>query len=415
MTARAALLMLIAAAALAGCGSGVEAPVVETVVPGPLVLAVRGEGELQSSKATPLKVPGSQWAERQLAWALPEGSAVKKGELVARFSAEQGKLDLAQALVDLERNALARAAKESELDAGRGRVAVDLAQVGVDLSIANRYAGADLQTMARNDVLDAVQDVRFLGAKQGTLEWKQDQFGRRGGAELAVLDAQRATYAITAGRRQDDLDALELRAPHDGVLILAANWTGDKPQVGSSLRAGFEFGSLPDTSAMEVELALPQIEAQGLKAGDVVELAPVGRPNETVSTRLSWVASAAKVRSRHSPVKYLSMKAPVPADAVARLGLVPGQRLSARVVLLRAADVISVPNIAIDSEDGKSFVQVREGSGFARRGVTLGVRGPARSQVVAGLRAGDQVLLARIGDEPAAERPAVDETRGPDA
>lgn len=410
MNLRKGVVLLLFAVAVAGCGSSDEPAVVDTVVEGPLLLSVNGEGELRSAKATPLKVPGSQWAERQLAWALPEGAVVREGELVARFTAEQGKLDLAQAIVDLERNALARAAKEGELQTGRGRVAVDLAQVGVQLGIAHRYADADLGTLARNEVLDAVQDVRYLGARQDTLQWKQGQFGRRGGAELAVLDAQRATYSINANRRQDDLDALELRAPHDGVLMLAANWTGDKPQVGSSLRAGFEFGSLPDTSAMEVELSLPQLEAQGIKAGDVVELSPVGRPGEVVHSALSWVASAAKVRSRQSPVKYLSMKAPLPADAVRRLGLVPGQRMRARVVLLRAGRALSVANVAVESDDGRSFVQVRKGDRFERREVKLGVRGTARSQVVSGLRAGEEIVLARRGDDATAATAAADDT-----
>ncbi|TWI07954.1 efflux RND transporter periplasmic adaptor subunit [Aerolutibacter ruishenii] len=385
--------------ALAGCGHEAAAPVVETVTAGPLLLSVHGDGELKSAKSTPLMVPGSQWAERQLAWALPEGSPVRKGELIARFSAEQGKLELAQAMVDLERNALARAGKEGDLATGRGRVAVDLSQVGTQLGIARRYADADIDTIARNEVLDAVQDVRFLGTKQDTLQWRQGQLGHRGGAELAVLDAQRATYTINAKRRQDDLDALELRAPHDGVLMLAANWTGDKPQVGSSLRAGFEFGSLPDVSAMEVELSLPQLEAQGLKAGDTVLLAPVGRPGQAITTKLSWVASGAKVRSRQSPVKYVSMKAPVPATAVRDFRLVPGQRMRAQVQLFKAASALSVPNIAISSEDGKSFVQVLAGRELQRREVVLGARGTARSQVLKGLRVGETVLLTRMNDD----------------
>lgn len=379
---------------LAGCTPDEEPAVVETVVEAPLLLAVDGEGELRSSAATPLKVPGSQWAERRLAWALPEGAPVRKGELIARFTADDGTLDLAQARVDLERNALARAAKQGELDSGRGRVSVDLAQVDVELGIAHRYAGADLDTLARNDILDAVQDVTYLGEKQGVLRWKEGQFGRRGGAELAVLDAQRATHAINAKRRQDDLDALELRAPHDGVLVLARNWTGEKPQVGASMNAGFEFGSLPDLGAMEVELSLPQMEAQGIKAGDVVELAPLGRPDEVIESRLAWVASGAKVRSRQSPVKYLSMKAPVPAETVRRLGLVPGQRMRARVVMLRLDRALSVPNVAIESEDGKTFVHLAREGAFERREVKLGARGTARSQVLAGLAAGDVVRLA---------------------
>ena len=407
------VLAFVLASALAGCSRDAAPPVLDTIRPGALLLSVRGEGELKPAKATPLVVPGENWANRQLVWMLPEGSQVKKGDLLARFTASEGQLQLAQVMVDMQRNALSRAAKQDELAAGQGRVGVDLSKVAMDLGIAQRYASADLSTLARNTVLDAVEDVHYLDAKHDMLQWKRGQSSVRGGAELAVLDAQRATFEVNAKNRQADLDALELRAPNDGVLMLSANWSGQKPAIGTNVNAGFDFGSLPDAAAMEVELALPQIEAQGVKVGDVVELHPVGRPDQEITSKLSWVASGAKVRSRENPVKYLSMKAPIPIDAIREYALVPGQRLQARVVLLRAAHALSVANVAVRSDDGKTFVQVRDGSRLDRREVRLGVRGTARSQVLAGLVVGDEVQLTdapetggtidESGDQPQAE------------
>lgn len=399
-----AVMALSLAAALVACGSD-EMPVAsETVVQGPLTISVRGEGELRSAKPTPLTVPGKNWAQRQVVEMVPEGSLVKKGDVLARFVSPEGEQQLAQAMIDLQRNALARAAKESGLESTQGRVEVDLSRVAVQLGIAQRYADADLSTVARNQVLDAIEDKEYLQVRQGVLQWQRDQSGVRGGAELAVLDAQRATFDMTAKTRRDDMDALELRAPNDGVLLLAANWSGDKPMVGANLRAGFEFGSLPDTSAMEVEIDLPQIEAQGVQAGDAGVLHPLGRPDQRIDSKLSWVASAAKVRNRESPVKFLSMRAPVPAAAIERYRLIPGQRFAASVVLLDAKDAMAVPNVAIEQRDDRHWVQVKQGTDYVAREVTLGVRGTARSQVVKGLKPGDQVRLSQVevpapGDE----------------
>lgn len=390
------LALLTLVGILAACGDA-DVPVAsETVAQGPLTLVVRGEGELRSAKPTPLTVPGKNWAQRQVEWMVPEGSLVKKGELLARFISPEGEQQLAQAMIDLQRNALARAAKESGLVSTQGRVEVDLSQVAVQLGIAQRYADADLSTVARNQVLDAVEDKEYLQVRQGVLQWQRDQSGVRGGAELAVLDAQRATFDMNAQTRKADLDALELRAPNDGVLLLATNWSGDKPMVGANLRAGFEFGNLPDTSTMEVEIDLPQIEAQGVQAGAAVVLHPLGRPDQRIDSKLSWVASAAKVRNRESPVKFLSMSAPIPADAIERYRLIPGQRFAASVVLLDARDAIAVPNVAIEQRDDRHWVQVKQGNDYVAREVKLGVRGTARSQVLSGLEPGDQVRLSQV-------------------
>lgn len=390
------MMALVLAASLAACGRDATPVASETVVQGPLVIRVLGEGELRSAKPTPLNVPGKNWAQRQVEWMVPEGTLVKKGDVLARFVSPEGEQQLAQAMIDLQRNALARAAKESGLESTQGRVEVDLSRVAVQLGIAQRYADADLSTVARNQVLDAIEDKEYLQVRQGVLQWQRDQSDVRGGAELAVLDAQRATFDMNAKTHRDDMDALELRAPNDGVLLLAANWSGDKPMVGANLRAGFEFGSLPDTSTMEVEIDLPQIEAQGVQAGDAVVLHPLGRPDQRIDSTLSWVASAAKVRNRESPVKFLSMRAPIPADAIERYRLIPGQRFAASVVLLDAKDAMAVPNVAIEQRDERHWVQVKQGRDYVAREVTLGVRGTARSQVLTGLKPGDQVRLSQV-------------------
>ena len=152
-----------------------------------LELRIDTLGELRSSKATPLTVPGNNWAQRQLVWMLPEGTPVKAGDVVARFSAQRSEVDLAEARVQLLRNSLMRSAKESELDGSEARIGAEMSQVGTDLAIADRYASAEMLMIARNELLDAIQDRDFLGHKRSFLDWKKDQTGDRGAAELAVL------------------------------------------------------------------------------------------------------------------------------------------------------------------------------------------------------------------------------------
>ncbi len=257
--------------ALAACGKDAaqDAPV-EILESGAIALRVAASGEVRSAKATPLAVPGQGWSQRQLEWMVAEGSQVKQGELIARFIAPQGELELTKAELDLRRNVLARIGKEMDLSTAQDKVGAEIAKVDVDLAIAERYADADLGMFARNQILDAVQDAAFLGFKHDTLEWQEKQTGVRGGAELAVLDSQRATYDLNAKRRRDDVAALELRAPNDGVFVLNADWGGEKPKVGASMWAGQEFGALPELSSLEVQFALTQLDAQGVKVGSRV-------------------------------------------------------------------------------------------------------------------------------------------------
>lgn len=398
-------LALFATLLLAACGTDESAvTATETVAAAPAEFWVRAEGELKAAKATPLRVPGQNFARRQLVWMLPDGSPVKKGDLVARFEAAQSKLQLDKALLDLQRNALARASKEGELEVGLDRVEVELAQAESALAIARRYARADFEALARNVVLDAVEDEEYLQEKTGVLRWRQDQSAQRGEAELDVLGVQRTTLEADAANKRGDLDALELRAPHDGIFMLVISWSGELPRVGEQMWASAEFASLPDIEALEVELRLPQQEAQGLALGQKVELAPLGHPGQQAPGEITWVASAPRAVSRQNPAKFVSAKASVPAEAAKRHGWVPGQAFTGRVILLSAPEALTVPNVALSGEGDQAFVTVLDGGEPVRRPVELGKRGPARTQVLSGLAAGERVLLA--ADAPAANEEA---------
>jgi hypothetical protein len=385
---------LLAMALLAACaGEPPAKAVVEEVRAGPLLLAIEAQGELKAAVATKLTVPGQAWSTRQLVWMLPDGSRVAKDEVVARFSAEQTRLELDKALLNLERSRLTRLAKEAELALGDGRLDVDRAQVESELVIASRYAQAELAAIARNVVLDAIADTEYLGEKREVLDWRKDQSAARGSAELQVLEAQRQSVEVNVRTREADLGALELRAPHDGVFVLASNWSGEKPQLGAQVFAGNDFATLPDSRALEVELSLPQLEAQGLAVGLPVRLHPVGEPGQGFEAPITWVASAPRAVSRNNPVRHLAFKVAVPEEVVRQRRWVPGQAFVGQVILMDSPSALSVPNLALLSENGQTAVQVMTRRGPERRPVVLGVRGPARSEVLEGLAEGERVLL----------------------
>jgi HlyD family secretion protein len=366
----------------------------ERVVSGPVSLQVETEGEVRAARATPLNVPGQQWTRRQPIWLLNDGSQVEAGDLIARFSPELAELELSQIMLDLQRNQIARLGKREQLDGAQARVDIDLVEVATRLSIAQRYATIDLaEYFSRNEILDAIDDERSLNVRRGVLEWKRDQSTDRGATEIAVLDAQQSSHQRNADARRADLNALELRAPHGGVLMLAADWAGEKPRVGINLMAGQPLGYLPDFAALEVELKLPQLEAQALSVGQTVQLHLLGRPDQVVSTKLSSVAASAQVLSRENPAPYLTARASLPAEAVRSLGLAPGMLMEGRIEVLNRENAITVPNIALREDRSRTIVHVRVGGDFEPREIVLGARGVTRTEVTSGLKSGDEILL----------------------
>ena len=216
-----------------------------------------------------------------------------------------------------------------------------------------------------------------------------------------MIDSQRARVTLNANQKKSDLDALDIKAPNDGIFMLSSDWGEEKPKIGATMYAGSDFGSLPDSSTMQVELSVPQIEAQSIVVGAQVNMHPEGRPDQAFVSTISQVDGGAQAKNRRNPVKYVSMKAKIPSAMIVKYRFVSGQRFRANIFSLLPKNAVSVANIAIVSEAGKNYVEVREANAnqFKRREITLDEQGIARATVSKGLQVGDIVSLTPKRDE----------------
>ena len=393
--------------ALAACGAPSSAPpgASETLALRPWAETLAVDGEIKAAANTPLTVPGSGWAARTLVEMVADGSAVHKGQVVARFDAPQSRMELSQAELELLRKTLAEQGNRATDGVERGVLASDRAKVDADLGLSERYAKGDLTIFARNVILDALADAGFLKSKRGYLDWKSGQVQARGAAQQAVLRAQRDSVDQTAGQKRKSLASLDLVAPHDGVFLLAAHWDGTKPEIGASQWAGQEFGALPDLDQLNAHFSVAEGQAFGLKAGLPVRVRLAGTGTELALT-VTKVGSSASVASAESPVKYSDFDAAIPLPTAQRLGLRPGQALRGTVQLVQRAAALTVPNIAL-VQDGPGFAVFTDEDGKAvRHKVELGARGPVRSELKAGLAAGAHVLLLPATPPEATAAPA---------
>ncbi len=377
--------------ACSGTDSGDAAPV-ETFAARPWREVLVADGDVRAAANTPLTVPGSGWENRALVDMVADGSVVAKGQVIATFDAPKARMELSQAETELLRKSLGEAGIVAASAVSRAELATDSAKVDSDLSLSNRYAKVDLSYFARNDILDALQDAAFLGSKKTYLGWKSGQVDARAGADRAVVGSQRETVALTAAQKRKSLAALELTAPHDGVFLLSAKWDGTKPQVGSALWAGQEFGSLPDLEQLVAHFSVPEGSAFGLAVGLPVRVRLAGTGVE-LDLKVTKVGSSATTKSRDSPVKYSDFDAAIAADEAKRLGLRPGQAVSGKVILVERPQASTVPNLALRQDGDAWSVQVLDGGRPVRRPVVLGARGAVRSEISSGLAPGARVLL----------------------
>lgn len=349
-------------------------------------------GEIKTAANTKLNVPGDGWDSKYLVSMIADGSMVKKGQVVAQFDAPYARIELSEAETDLLRKAIAEIGITALANIGRVQLDADTSKVDADLGLSQSYANVDLKIFAQNRILDILIDVGFLKQKQQYLQWKNGQIGARTGAEQALVSAQKDGVKKTIQQQQKNLSDLQLLAPHDGVFLLARKWDGSKSQIGARLWAGDDFGSLPDLEKQIASFSVPEGEAFGLKEGLVAKVRLAGTGTE-LNLKLSKVGKNASTKSRESPVKYSEFEAAIDIDTVRRLGLTPGQAITGEITLLNQAKTITVPNIALIQEASDFFVLIDDGKEGKKVKLTLGLRGPTRSEVKAGLTEGMAIRL----------------------
>jgi HlyD family secretion protein len=389
------LLCAAATLALAACndGSAVRAAT-ETLAVRPWLETLEADGEIKAASSTALAVPGTGWENRQLLVMVEDGSAVKKGEVIARFDAPQARMELSQAETELLRKQLGEQSLVDSTAMSRAELSADRAKVSGDLDLSERYADIRVEAgvLTRNQILDALQDTGFLKNKRSYLGWKSGQLDIRTAADRAVITSQKDSVSLNAEQRRKSLAMLELVAPHDGVFLLAANWDGSKPQLGASLWSGQDFGKLPDANQLIATFSVAEGAAFGLKTGLPLRARLAGTGTEFDLT-VTKVGNNASAKSRESPVKYSELEAAIDPAVAARLGLSPGQALHATVRLVDRPAALTLPNLALVQDGAAYAVFVGDKAPGNKQIVELGQRGQVRSEIRSGLSAGTEILL----------------------
>ncbi len=380
-------------AILAACGEMRDTAMpVETVAVRSWLETLNVDGEIGASEKTPLMVPGNGFESRALLEVLQDGSPVKKGDVIARFDAPRARMELSQAEAELLRKTLSEAGVRAVTAMSQAELSTESAKVTTDLALSQRYANADLTFFARNQILDALQDVGFLTAKHTYLQWKEGQVGLRGKADSAVVSSQKESVALIASQKRTNLAALDLIAPHDGLFRLVTRWDGTKPLVGASLWTAQEFGSLPNLEKLVAQFSVAENQAFGLKVGIPVRVRLTGTGVE-IDLQVTKVGISATTKNRESPVKYIDFEAAIDRATAVRLELKPGQALRGAVQLIDKPNTLTVPNVALVQEGTAFAVLIADGGRFEKRRVDLGVRGAVRSEIKSGIEAGTSIAL----------------------
>lgn len=391
---------LFLVAVLAACcgrpGGAVVANV--NVRKGTFEILIPAFGELQATKSTPIVVPPeSRFSLQTVAWMAPDYSTVKSGEVAIRLASTELADLMRTEQAEMAKLNLEIAQKEKQLEKEKSDLTGQISVTGIQRELADVYAARDERIFPRNKIIEDAIDLNYQTIREQHFQNKQGQLEKRIRAELQLLQSKARAHEVRIKQFQDQLNNLELRAPHDGMMIIGKMWNGEKYRVGMYAYPGMKLGSLPDLSIMEAKLYVLESEASGLKESLPVSLRLDYEPGRVFTGKVVGIDTIAKPLSEQSPLKYFEVKASL--DVTDPRLMKPGVQVKASIFVERLTGVIAVPNQALVFEQDKAFALVKKGSGIQKRPVKIGTRSLTLTVVTDGLKEGEEILLGTPGAE----------------
>ena len=368
---------------------------------GAFALRVEAQGTLQAVQATPISVPPGVPGPFRIAWLAPDGSRVRAGEVVIRFDATEMVKALADARDDGASSALKIGKQEVQGEAEIAKLDRDAGLAREELEAARQFGKKDETLYSRHEIIESDIDQDLARKKEEHARGARRTRETLDATELQILAIERRRAEQKRALAEQGLRALEVTAPHDGVLIFHRDHRGQTLRVGDSVWNGQPLAEIPQLDAMEAEVFVLEADAGDLAPGKRATIVLDSRPGLQWPATVRRVDPIAKPRLRGSPVQYFAVLLDL-AQTDPQV-MKPGQRVRATLVLDERRDVLSLPRQAVFDQEGKKIVYVRRGGSFEPAEVTLGPAGLGRVVVEKGLAAGDEVALV---DPTRADRPA---------
>jgi HlyD family secretion protein len=390
----------------ASCGWRSGATVANMIVrKGTFEIRIPAFGELQAVKSTAIAVPPeSRFSLQTVAWMAPDYSMAKSGDVVIRLASTELADLLRAEQAEMAKLNLEIAQKEKDLEKEKTDLTGQITVTGIQRELADVYAARDETIFPRNKIIEDAVDLHYQTLREEHFQRKREQLEKRIRAELQLLQSKVRAREVKIKQFQDQLNNLELRAPHDGMFVIGKTWNGEKYRVGNYAYPGMKLGSLPDLSVMEAKLYVLESEASGLKEGLPVSVTLDYEPGRVFTGKVAGIDTIAKPLSEQSPLKYFEVKAGL--DVTEPQLMKPGVQVKASIFVEKLTDVIAVPNQALVFEQDKAFALVKNGSRIQRRPVEIGTRSLTQTVVTGGLKEGEEILLGTPGTEARGEQPS---------
>lgn len=395
------LVLLVAAAGWGGyrlfrslAASGSAALPATHVKRGDVSITVTAKAELRGGNSEDVAAPMTGEGDMHITFLRKPGEVVKEGDVVLEldttdqsYKLKEAEADLAEAEQQVIKAQADDVAQQEENNYALLKAKADVRQAELDCR--------------KNPMLSAIvakqNDLALQAAKDKLAQLEKDtaNYQATGQAGIAIQEAARKKAEVQAATARKNIDAMTVKAKRQGYVAVRQNpninWgyrgmTLPPFRVGDRVSPGMVIAEIPDLRSWELGANIGELDRGHLATGQKVDVQVVAVPFQKFHGNVKDLGgTTGPPWDRHFECK-IALDDPSPE-------LRPG--MNAIVVINSEVlhNVLWVPSEAVFEADGRTFVYVKSGSGFAPADVKLVRRGESQA-VITGVAEGKLVALA---------------------
>ncbi|MEW4569009.1 efflux RND transporter periplasmic adaptor subunit [Tautonia sp. JC769] len=406
-----------------------------------LSVTVVANGELNSSENTLIECELERFSERNaggsristsgrsvLTEVVPEGSVVKKGDVLCRIDGSEYEELIRQKEIEVQKSAAEL--QQVELDLETAQISLTEYVDGLRVQEIQDYEGqvklAEAQFKRQQDRLAWSEKMLPLGyISQSRHEQEKQLFL----SDQIALDRVRIAYAnylkytvpkmtqtleteidrrlstaVYYRRRherqlerlaqyKEQLENCTIRAPHDGYVIYATDDDRVEPlAAGVEVHRNMDLFLLPNLDAMQVEVTLNETIVERVRKDMPASVRVTAFPDVLLPGRVIKVERL-PVTTRLSRIKDDVKDYKAIIEVASMPGIMPKMEAEVEIETDRRADALVVPAEALAFDKGSSFCYVASPGGLERRSVEVRPGTIDMLQIMGGLDEGEEVVL----------------------
>lgn len=299
---------------------------------------LRLEGEIAAEKSVSISPPSvdGQW-QYQITQLLPDGSAVKKDQVVVAFDAG-----------DLQRRLVEAQSKLNEKRSELERLLLDLAErertetlsieeQRAELAKATRKAEQPAELLRSVDYKKLVAERQRAEARQPLIEQRERARAEQRRAERALVEAEVTQLSAEAAMLATALGQLQVKAPRDGVLVVRSGWRGERFEVGTQVFVGQSVAEIPDPATLVVRATATERDLFRVREGQAATVRVEGGAGRQFDAVVTRVGASVRSKSRRQPIPVVDVELDIQGNTQ---GLRPGQAVSVSLQSAAQGDAV---------------------------------------------------------------------------